>query len=214
LFVGAIEKHAQIVKFARSLKKLVPFRTGQIDLAVALELFFRALHSLHNFWRQKTLFTPTDLQNTGFDKEPNCLEIKNIFAYFPLSILLHWLLFMSNVFLIKARKHYLALATRLGEVWRSLGWKVSTWVHWAVCHSHALARVNRNFYMFSSIPTERRNVEFKLDITHCFKAWKLSNPQACTRGFALVLNLHALDVGLLLYAARKRGQKRKADDAV
>ena len=28
--------------------------------------------------------------------------------------------------------------------------------------------------MFSSIPTERRNSEFKLDVTHCFEGWKLS----------------------------------------
>lgn len=62
--------------------------------------------------------------------------------------------------------------------------------------------------MFSSIPTERRNVEFKLDVTHCFKGWKLSQPRACTRGFALVLDLAALDVGILLHKARKRGQKR------
>jgi hypothetical protein len=61
--------------------------------------------------------------------------------------------------------------------------------------------------MFSSIPTERRNVEFKLDVTHCFKGWKLSRPQASTRGFALVLELAALDSGLLLEAARKGGGK-------
>jgi hypothetical protein len=63
--------------------------------------------------------------------------------------------------------------------------------------------------MFSSIPTERRNVEFKLDVTHCFKGWKLSQPQASTRGFALVLELAALDTGLLLEAARKGGEQAR-----
>ena len=92
-------------------------------------------------------------------------------------------------------------------MWLALGWKVSTWVHWLVCHSHALACRHRNIYMFSSIPTERRNVEFKLDVTHCFKGWKFSQPQASTRSFALVLGLAALDCGLLLEAARKAGGK-------
>ena len=39
--------------------------------------------------------------------------------------------------------------------------------------------------MFSSIPTERRNVEFKLDVTHCFKGWKITKPWACCFGDAL-----------------------------
>ena len=86
-------------------------------------------------------------------------------------------------------------------------------MHWVVRHSHALGKLHRNFYLFSSIPTERRNVEFKLDITHCFKGWKLSRPHACVRGFAHVLDLSALDVGLLLHEARKRGQKRALPDA-
>lgn len=109
---------------------------------------------------------------------------------------------------IKARFRYRALANHLGEIWGALGWKVSTWVHWTVCHSSALADLHLNFYLFSSIPTERRNVEFKLDVTHCFKGWKLSRPQASLRGFALVLELAALDKGLLLEAARKGGVKK------
>ena len=109
----------------------------------------------------------------------------------------------------QARPCYLEFARHLGEIWSALGWKVSTWVHWVVCHSHALATRHLNFYMFSSIPTERRNVEFKLDVTHCFKGWKLSRPHACTRGFALVLELAALDIGLLLEAARTGGGKTR-----
>ena len=64
---------------------------------------------------------------------------------------------------------YLQLTTRFGDIWRATGWKVSTWVHWTIRHSAALAHLHRNIYVFSSIPTERRNVEFKLDVTHCYK---------------------------------------------
>lgn len=105
-------------------------------------------------------------------------------------------------------QNYHALASRFGSLWRALGWKVSTWVHWVVRHSAALAALHQNFYLFSSIPTERRNVEFKMDVTHCYKGWKISRPHASRSGFAHVLNLSALDVGLLLYFARHRGRKR------
>ena len=72
-------------------------------------------------------------------------------------------------------KSYLFLATRFGFLWHAAGWKVSTWVHWVVRHSSALVDLHRTIYHFSSIPTERRNVEFKLDVTHCYKGWKLSH---------------------------------------
>ena len=64
---------------------------------------------------------------------------------------------------------YTQLTTLFGDIWCATGWKVSTWVHWTVRHSSALANLHRNFYVFSSIPTERRNVEFKLDVTHAYK---------------------------------------------
>ena len=107
---------------------------------------------------------------------------------------------------------YRSHATRFGCLWKGLGWKVSTWVHWVVCHSPQFADLHHNFYLFSSIPTERRNVEFKLDVTHCFKGWKLSKPAACKFGFGLVLNLSALDAGLLLHSAQSRGVKREEDE--
>ena len=106
------------------------------------------------------------------------------------------------------KKAYHNLATKFGELWVATGWKVSTWVHWVVHHSPALIDRHHNSNMFSSIPSERRNVEFKLDITHCYKGWKLSRPSACKAGFGHVLNLSALDIGLYLYDARRRGQKR------
>jgi hypothetical protein len=109
-------------------------------------------------------------------------------------------------------KEYHQFATNFGKIWKALGWKVFTWVHWVVRHSSALADLHKNFFVFSSIPTERRNVEFKLDVKHCFKGWKISDPKKCKFGFAVVLNLSALDKGLMLYDARRRGKKRERDD--
>ena len=113
---------------------------------------------------------------------------------------------------IDDRSRYRFLATRFGDLWKAIGWKVSTWVHWIVRHSSALVDLHHSIYLFSSIPTERRNVEFKLDVTHCYKGWKMSRPYACTFGFAHVLDLSALDIGLLLYMSRRRGQKRGSLD--
>lgn len=56
----------------------------------------------------------------------------------------------------------------------------------------------------------RCNVEFKMDVTHCYKGWKISRPYACTFGFAHVLNLSALDTGILLYNSNQLGRKRVA----
>ena len=109
---------------------------------------------------------------------------------------------------ISDRNRYRFLATRFGDLWKATGWKVSLWVHWTCRHSTAFVDLHHSIYLFSSIPTERRNVEFKLDVTHCYKGWKISRPYACTFGFAHVLDLSALDVGLFLYMARRRGQKR------
>ena len=67
IFVGAFEKHAQIVKHARTLNKLVPYRHAQVNLGMVLEMFFRTLHALHSFWRQKNLLTTDDLERVGMD---------------------------------------------------------------------------------------------------------------------------------------------------
>ena len=64
--------------------------------------------------------------------------------------------------------NYRSLCKRFGDLWAALHWKVSLWVHWLVCHSPALADLHGNFYVFSSIPIERRNVDFKMDVRHCF----------------------------------------------
>ena len=77
-----------------------------------------------------------------------------------------------------------------------------------MCHSPALVDLHHSIYLFSSILTERRNVELKFDVTHCYKGWKISRPYACTFGFAHVLNQSSLDIGILLYLSRRRGHKR------
>ena len=65
LFVGAFERHAAIANFARTLNVLLPFDNGanrtNLNLGAILEMFFHALHGLHTFWRQKTMFSETDL---------------------------------------------------------------------------------------------------------------------------------------------------------
>lgn len=65
LFIGDLEKHAVICARARELKHFLSYRSANINLGVALEMFFRTLHALHNFWRQKTLLTSEDLKHSG-----------------------------------------------------------------------------------------------------------------------------------------------------
>lgn len=67
IFVGAVERHALIVKFARGLNQTIPFDNAQINLGVAMEMFLKTLHALHRFWRQKSPLTPADLERSGLD---------------------------------------------------------------------------------------------------------------------------------------------------
>lgn len=68
LFVRDVEKHARICEYARNLNKLIPFRHGQINLGVALQMLLKALHGLHALWRQKTNLTSDDLKRPGLDE--------------------------------------------------------------------------------------------------------------------------------------------------
>ena len=65
LFVGAIERHAQICEQARRLNHMIPYRGVSINLGAALQILLRTLHNLHSFWRQKTLLTSADLERAG-----------------------------------------------------------------------------------------------------------------------------------------------------
>jgi hypothetical protein len=64
-FVLDLIRHAQICKHARTLKVMIPFRNGTINLGVALELLFKALHSLYHFWTRRDMLTPADLLRPG-----------------------------------------------------------------------------------------------------------------------------------------------------
>ena len=88
---------------------------------------------------------------------------------------------------------------------------------WACVHSGWFAVEYRNFYISSSIPTERRNVEFKMDIRHSFLGNKISRPYFSPQAFTHVLALDALDVGLQMWHAlhdtkdkKRRIGRRKA----
>ena len=61
--------------------------------------------------------------------------------------------------------------------------------------------------MFSSIPVERRNVRFKMDLRHCFLGFALSKPHVSLRGLGHVVNMLALDHGLIIH---KRDKQRNA----
>ena len=69
----------------------------------------------------------------------------------------------------------------------------------ALVHSGWFAAEYHNFYIFSSIPTERWNVEFKMDTRHSFLGYKISRPYFSARAFTHVLELDALDVGLQMW---------------
>ena len=90
----------------------------------------------------------------------------------------------------------------------ALGWQPAVWLHWVCVHSVAVATAWKHFYLFSSIPTERRHQEYKLDIRHSCQAWKRSSPHLATRGLLHAHAMDCLDQGLREWAAR-RTLKRK-----
>ena len=63
--------------------------------------------------------------------------------------------------------------------------------------------------MFSSIPVERRNVRFKMDLRHCFLGFALCTPHLALRGLGHVVNMLALDQGLLLNKLEAEGPAEK-----
>ena len=99
----------------------------------------------------------------------------------------------------KEVESYRHVVGQFASEWRALPWQPKLWVHWTCVHSGWFAAEYRNFYIFSSIPTERRNVEFKMDIPHSFLVYKLSRPYFCAGAFTHVLKLDALDVGLQMW---------------
>ena len=70
-------------------------------------------------------------------------------------------------------------------------------MHHAKCYARVVATTVKPLRMHM----ERRNVEFKMDIGHLFLGYKILYPYFSARAFTHVLELDALDVGLLLWHA-------------
>ena len=88
---------------------------------------------------------------------------------------------------------------KLRAGWTALQWKPTVWVHWIVRHSGYFASTLRNFYLYSSIPSERRHQGFKRDMRHWCQAWKVKNPKASKAGLRHVVDLDALDHGIQMH---------------
>ena len=98
---------------------------------------------------------------------------------------------------------------RLGRDMQLLAWKPAVWCHWVIAHSVKVAQLYQSFSMFSSIPTERRHVEFKLDIRHCFQGYKLSMVALTRRYVTHIHEMDCLDNGLRYWAVRRGDKKCK-----
>ena len=93
------------------------------------------------------------------------------------------------------------------EEWKKTGRVPGTWVHWAACHSRVFLSQYRSLYIFSTIPTEKKNSAFKLDLGHLFRGWSITRPIYTRRGLLHLVNSHALDLGLLLRRAQREGRE-------
>ena len=117
----------------------------------------------------------------------------------------------------KKLESYRRVVGSFANYWRALQWQPTMWVHWTCVHSGWFAAEYLNFHIFSSIPTERRNVEFKMDIRHSFPGYNIWRPYFSALAFPHVLELDALDVGLQMWHAlhdmkdkKRRIGRRKA----
>ena len=99
-------------------------------------------------------------------------------------------------------------AKKLGQCWKLMGWKATVWVHWTVCHSGWFVRKYRTMYVFSSVPTERRNSAYKVHLQNSFRGWSVKNPRVSVRGILHLLNMSRLDVGLKRVGSQSRGAGR------
>ena len=95
-------------------------------------------------------------------------------------------------------REYESALTRCRQCWEALQWRPTVWVHWVMAHSLCLLQMFRNLAVFSSMPSERRHQQFKRDLRHAFKGWQVVNPRMGTAALTHVLELDALDKGLLL----------------
>ena len=101
------------------------------------------------------------------------------------------------------RQRYACMVTQFTKAWGAVGWSVPVCVHWVLCHSGGHLQRWGNCIKVSSIPTERRNKSFQMDIRHCFQGWKLSKPYVTRWGLRHALHPHALDWGMWLWFGQK-----------
>ena len=104
--------------------------------------------------------------------------------------------------------YYCQAVEQFASGWGDLRWKMSTWVHWTCAHSPFYAKKYRNFYIFSSIPSEKKNSPFKRDSHNSCKGWALLNPRLSIFSMGHVVNMPNLDLGLL---ARKVMQAKEEE---
>ena len=86
---------------------------------------------------------------------------------------------------------------RFREARGDSGWKVNTWGHQTSAHAPYVAQLYENIYIFSSIPSEKRNSPFKRDVHIRCKGWALLKPRLSNFPMGHVLNRNNLDMGLL-----------------
>ena len=142
-----------------------------------------------------------------------CTEVHTIFlALTHLHTLWRKKAYLSDVEVEEAKRW----AKKLGDCWKLMGWKATVWVHWTVCHSGWFVRKYRTMYVFSSVPTERRNSAHKVHIQNSFRGWSVKNPGVSVRGMRHLLNMYGLDVGLKRVGSPStgtgRGQKRNTSE--
>lgn len=92
-------------------------------------------------------------------------------------------------------------ARGIADLWTALHWQPTVWLHWTTCHMVDYMERHRTLACFSSIPTEARHRRFKRDVSATFHGY-LSGRVPSRRAMANVMNLQALDAGLLLHHAQ------------
>ena len=106
---------------------------------------------------------------------------------------------------------YTNAVDRFREAWGDLGWKVSMWVHWTCAHSPYFPQAYRNIYIFSRIPSEKRNSPFKRDLHNSCKGWALFKPRLSRLSMGHVVNMNNLDMALLARKVQEAEERDKAE---
>jgi hypothetical protein len=129
---------------------------------------------------------------------------RRIRYFFVLSILLQNLATMyhywacRDVLTPEALSAYSGALGRFVECWEGFAWKPTPWVHWVCAHSKAFMHTHLNWSVFSSIPTEHRHQKFKRDLRNTCQSHKFLNPDRCRGFLQRVIELDALDMGLMV----------------